>query len=82
MGPVGQIAMEKTERGVTCDNALATELLGEFEELEATVVAAGNFFLGLGLLKPVRRPGTTIAAVACVSVAIGAVAAFYYYKST
>ena len=82
MARVGQTAMEKTERGMTCDNALATELLGELEDLEATVVAAGNSFLSLGLLKPVRRPGTTIAAVACVSVAIGAVAAFYYYKST
>ena len=80
LGPIAQYAMDKTERGVVCDNTLASELLGEFEDLETTVTAAGNSFIRLELVTPVRRPGSTMAVVACVSVAIGATA-YYFFKS-
>ena len=63
--------MERTRRGVGFDTALAKELLGSFEPVDATIKSGGDSFIKLGLAK--KKPmvvgsSTILITATCVGI--------------
>ena len=71
--------MERTRRGVDIDTALAKELLGSFEPVDATIKSGGDSFIKLGLAK--KKPmvvgsSTILITATCVGIVASTVVLF------